>query len=62
MNSLDPATALHFERAVREILFLIKARQAHPIPPAPYELPVFSMGIKPGIDMTKLGQLPEDVE
>jgi hypothetical protein len=61
LNSLDPDAAFHFERAVREILSLIKARQKPPATRVPYQLPVFSMGINPEIDMTKLGQLSEDL-
>jgi hypothetical protein len=61
LPALEPEAALHFERAVREMLLL--AQRGKPVPAAKSgaSLPAFSMGaFKPGIDPHKLGQLPDD--
>ncbi len=61
ISTLAPDEALQFERVVREILCLVRAKKSLPAAESKaYQLPAFSMGVHPAIDMSRLGQLAED--
>ena len=65
LQSLDAETAAKCERFVRDFLALVPANGSSPEKapnPAPYRYPAFSLGLQPGIDPAKLGQLVDDIE
>lgn len=63
---LEPAAALHFERAVREMLLLAQRKEsAHTVAGngsrGSYRLPSRKLGARSGLDLTKLGHEDEEL-
>ena len=63
LQTLEPETAQHFERAVREMLMLVK-RRSQPVSsngpslsPRPYETQARALGLRPGLSYDQVGEL-----
>ncbi len=66
LQTLEPESALHFERAVREMLLLAK-RKAHQtnessIRPKPYETEARALGLKVGLGYDHVNELLDSAE
>lgn len=62
LQAMDAARAARAEKMIRELMArLDEEAKATPAPRAEAVTRTFSLGLKPGIDPTKLGQLAEEL-
>jgi hypothetical protein len=63
-ESIDPEDALHIQRALLEMLQLARRKKAvaklAASKPEKYTLPSWNLGVRPGLDLTKLAHVDED--
>ena len=64
-EAIDPEDALHIQRAVVEMLQMARrkkvAAKQTPDKPVKYTLPSWSLGARPGLDLTKLAHVADDL-
>ncbi|WP_395753575.1 hypothetical protein [Prosthecobacter sp.] len=62
-EALEPEDAQSIQRALLEMLKMARRKQsAAPVirKTAPYTLPSWNLGVRPGLDLTKLAHVDED--
>jgi hypothetical protein len=63
-ESIEPEDALHIQRALLEMLQLARRKKSSAKLPVSksekYTLPGWNLGVRPGLDLTKLAHVDED--
>ena len=65
LQAMEPDAAVHFERAVREMLLLVRRQNAMPKPaatPHGYEIKARPLGLRPGLSYDNVGALLSQAE
>lgn len=60
LQTLAPKKAARCEQLIRDVLALLDEPAPMPTGCEPYETPTHDFGFKPGVDLTKLGQLADE--
>jgi hypothetical protein len=63
LEALDPEDAQHIQRALLEMLKLARRKKPAAVAPTSlvnYTLPSWNLGVRPGLDLTKLAHVDED--
>jgi hypothetical protein len=64
LQTMAPEAAAHFERAVREMLLMLRTREPEKSPPPGprYEIQARDLGLRPGLSYDNSGELLAHVE